>query len=178
MDAPHIIVEPPGPKAMEVLGKDKNTLMQSFVRWYPLVVDTAKGVVVTDVDGNRYLDFNSGIAVMNIGHLHPKVVEAIKHQAEKLLHYSLTDFYYEEAVRVGEKIKSIMPFNTDTRLFYANSGAETVEGSIKVARGYFKGSRQYIIGFLGAFHGRTMGAASITASKPVQRKWFSPLVPG
>jgi 4-aminobutyrate aminotransferase len=178
LDAPYIRVEPPGPRAREILEKDRNVLMQSFVRWYPLVVDTARGTVVIDVDGNRYLDFNSGLAVMNIGHLHPKVVEAIKRQAEKLLHYSLTDFYYEEAIRVGEKIRSIMPFRSDSRLFYANSGAETVEGAIKIARGHFRGSRQYIIGFIGAFHGRTMGAVSITASKPVQRKWFSPLVPG
>ncbi|MCE4615058.1 MAG: acetyl ornithine aminotransferase family protein [Desulfurococcales archaeon] len=178
MEVPYIIVEPPGPKAREILEKDRNILMQSFVRWYPLVVATAKGTMVTDVDGNRYLDFNSGIAVMNVGHLHPKIVEAIKRQSEKLLHYSLTDFYYEEAIRVGEKIKSIMPFKSDSRLFYANSGAETIEGAVKVARGYFKGTRQYIIGFLGAFHGRTLGAVSITASKPVQRKWFSPLVPG
>ena len=178
MDAPFIRVEPPGPRAREVLEKDSNVLMQSFVRWYPLVVETAHGAVVEDVDGNRYIDFNSGLAVMNVGHLHPKVVSAIKRQAEKLLHYSLTDFYYKEAVEVGEKIKGIMPFKGDSRLFYANSGAETVEGALKIARGHFKGSRQYIIGFLGAFHGRTMGAVSITASKPVQRKWFSPLVPG
>ncbi len=178
MDAPFIKVEPPGPKAREVLEKDSNVLMQSFVRWYPLVVETAHGAIVEDVDGNRYIDFNSGLAVMNVGHLHPKVVSAIKRQAEKLLHYSLTDFYYKEAVEVGEKIKGIMPFKGDSRLFYANSGAETVEGALKIARGHFKGSRQYIIGFLGAFHGRTMGAVSITASKPIQRKWFSPLVPG
>ncbi len=178
MDAPFIRVEPPGPRAREVLEKDSNVLMQSFVRWYPLVVETAHGAIVEDVDGNRYIDFNSGLAVMNVGHLHPKVVSAIKRQAEKLLHYSLTDFYYREAVEVGEKIKGIMPFKGDSRLFYANSGAETVEGALKIARGHFKGSRQYIIGFLGAFHGRTMGAVSITASKPVQRKWFSPLVPG
>ncbi len=171
-------IEPPGPRAREILGKDSEILMQSFVRWYPLVVKTGKGVVVEDVDGNKYLDFNSGLAVMNVGHNHPRVVESIKRQAEKLLHYSLTDFYYEEAVRVGEKIKGIMPFTGDSRLFYANSGAETVEGAVKIARGHFRGSRQYIIGFLGAFHGRTMGAVSITASKPVQRKWFSPLVPG
>ncbi|MEB3825140.1 MAG: acetyl ornithine aminotransferase family protein [Desulfurococcales archaeon] len=178
MEAPAVRIEPPGPRAREILGKDSEILMQSFVRWYPLVVKTGKGVVVEDVDGNKYLDFNSGLAVMNVGHNHPRVVESIKRQAEKLLHYSLTDFYYEEAVRVGEKIKGIMPFTGDSRLFYANSGAETVEGAVKIARGHFRGSRQYIIGFLGAFHGRTMGAVSITASKPVQRKWFSPLVPG
>ncbi|MEB3845115.1 MAG: acetyl ornithine aminotransferase family protein [Desulfurococcales archaeon] len=173
---PLIRVEPPGPNAQKVLEEDEKYLMQSFVRWYPLVVKTAKGAVVEDVDGNLYIDFNSALAVMNVGHGHPKVVEAIKRQAEKLLHFSLTDFYYEEAVRAAKKAVEISPFD-EGKVFFANSGAETVEGAVKVARGHFHGSRPYIIGFLGAFHGRTYGAMSITASKPVQRKWFSPLVP-
>ncbi|MCE4617177.1 MAG: acetyl ornithine aminotransferase family protein [Desulfurococcales archaeon] len=178
LDVPFIRVEPPGPKAREIIERDHDVLMQSFVRWYPLVVKTGRGAIVEDVDGNRYIDLNAGLAVLNVGHLHPKVVKAVEEQAKQLLHYSLTDFYYEIAVRVGEKIKSIMPFTGDSKLFYGNSGAETIEGSIKIARSFFGGARQYIIGFLGAFHGRTMGAVSITASKPVQRKGFAPLVPG
>ncbi len=173
---PLIRIEPPGPKAKEIIEKDHELIMQSFVRWYPLVAKTTKGAIVEDVDGNLYIDLNSGLAVGNIGHGHPKVVEAIKRQAEKLIHYSLTDFYYEEAVIAAEKLVSIAP-NKPAKVFFANSGAETIEGSIKIARGYFEGRRPYIIGFLGAFHGRTMGALSITSSKPVQRRYFSPLVP-
>jgi len=175
-EAPIIRVEPPGPRAREILAEDEKYLMQSFVRWYPLVVETARGALVKDVDGNIYIDFNSALAVANVGHTHPRVVEAIKRQAEKLLHFSLTDFYYEEAVTAAKKLVEISPFDSG-KVFFANSGAETVEGALKIARGYFKGQRPYIIGFLGAFHGRTMGALSITSSKPVQRKWFSPLVP-
>ncbi len=173
---PLIKVEPPGPKAREIVEKDSKLLMQSFVRWYPLVAKHAYRAIVEDVDGNKYIDFNSGLAVANVGHCHPRVVTTIKRQAEKLIHYSLTDFYYEEAVRAAEKLVGIAPFEP-AKVFFANSGAETVEGAIKIARGHFKGSRPYIIGFLGAFHGRTMGALSITASKPVQRRGFSPLVP-
>ncbi len=173
---PLIRVEPPGPKAKEIVERDHELLMQSFVRWYPLVVKTAKGAIVEDVDGNLYIDMNSGLAVGNVGHTHPKIVEAIKRQAEKLIHFSLTDFYYEEAVIAAEKLVGIAP-NSPAKVFFANSGAETIEGSLKIARGYFEGKRPYIIGFLGAFHGRTMGALSITSSKPVQRRYFSPLVP-
>ena len=175
-EAPKIVVEPPGPRAREIIERDENLLMQSFVRWYPLVIKTGRGDLVEDVDGNVYIDFNSGLAVLNVGHLHPRVVEAIKRQAEKLLHYSLTDFYYEEAVLGAERLLSVAPIS-EGKVFFANSGAESVEGAIKVARGHFRGERQYIIAFLGAFHGRTMGALSLTASKPVHRKGFSPLLP-
>ncbi len=174
--APIIQVEPPGPKAKEILQRDEQFLMQSFVRWYPLVVETAGREIVKDVDGNIYIDLNSALAVANIGHTHPRVVDAIKKQSEKLLHFSLTDFYYEEAVNAAEKLTGIAP-NAPAKVFFANSGAETIEGALKVARGHFRGTRPYIIGFIGAFHGRTFGALSITSSKPVQRKWFSPLVP-
>lgn len=136
------------------------------------------GVWIEDFDGNRYLDFNSGIGVTNVGHAHPKVVKAIKEQAELLLHYSLTDFLYEPPVRLAEKLVQITPGTFPKKVFYANSGAEAVEAAIKVARGHFRGSRPYIIAFTGAFHGRTMGALSLTASKPVQRRGFAPLVPG
>lgn len=173
---PRIVVEPPGPRAREILERDERVIMQSFTRWYPLVAKRGWGALVEDVDGNVYIDLNAGIAVLNAGHCHPKVVEAIKRQAEKLLHYSLTDFYYEEAVSFAEKLLSISPLG-DGKVFFTNSGAESIEAVLKVARGYFKGQRPYVIAFLGAFHGRTYGAMSLTASKTVQRRWFSPLVP-
>ena len=176
LDVPKIVVEPPGPKAREILERDERVLMQSFVRWYPLVIKTGHGAIVEDVDGNKYIDLNSGLAVLNVGHLHPRVVEAIKRQAEKLLHYSLTDFYYEEAVALAEKLVSIAPM-PNAKVFFANSGAETIEGAIKISRGYFKGSRPWIIAFYGAFHGRTYGANTLTASKSVQHRWFTPLLP-
>ncbi len=172
---PKIVVEPPGPRARELLERDKRFLMQSFVRWYPLVVERAHDYIVYDVDGNMYIDLNSGLAVLNVGSTNPYVIEAVKKQLEKFTHYSLTDFYYENAVVLAEKLVSIAPFRGDGKVFYTNSGAESIEAAIKVSRHHT--GRQYIIGFIGAFHGRTMGAVSLTASKPVQRKGFSPLVP-
>jgi len=176
LEAPLIKVEPPGPKARQIIEMDNKLLMQSFVRWYPLVVSRAKGAIVEDVDGNRYIDLNSGIAVLNVGHGHPRVVNAIKRQVEKLIHYSLTDFYYEEAVKAAERLLEVTPY-LEGKVFFANSGAEAVEGSIKVARGFFRGERPYIIAFIGSFHGRTLGALSLTASKTIHRRWFSPLLP-
>lgn len=177
LEAPKIKVEPPGPKAREIIEKDRKLLMQSFVRWYPLVAKTGRGAVLEDVDGNLYIDFNSGLAVLNVGHQHPKVLSAIKKQAEKLLHYSITDFYYEEAVTLASKLVKITPGDYDKKLFYGNSGAEAIEAAIKVSRGHFKGKRPNIIAFIGCFHGRTYGALTLTSSKPVQRKNFYPLLP-
>ena len=176
-EAPRIVVEPPGPRAREIVERDSRVLMQSFVRWYPLVIKRGFGALVEDVDGNVYIDFNSGIAVLNVGHRHPKVVEAIRSQLDRFLHYSLTDFYYELAVEAAETLVSITPIS-EGKVFFTNSGAESIEGSIKVARGYFGGSRQYVITFIGGFHGRTYGAMSASASKAIHRKGFSPLVPG
>ncbi len=175
-DYPVINVTPPGPKARKIVEEDRDLIMQSFSRWYPVVVKSAEGVVVEDVDGNRYLDFNSGLVVVNVGHRHPRVVSAIKKQVEKLIHYSLTDFYYEEAVEAAKKLLSISPV-ADGKVFYTNSGAESIEATIKISRGHFNGQRDYIISFIGGFHGRTMGAMSVSASKPVHRRGFSPLVP-
>ncbi|NOZ88924.1 MAG: acetyl ornithine aminotransferase family protein [Crenarchaeota archaeon] len=172
---PRIVVEPPGPRAREIIERDKRVLMQSFTRWYPLVVERAENYVVYDVDGNMYIDLNAGIAVLNVGASNPYVVEAASRQLGKLIHYSLTDFYYEEAVRLAEKLVEITPVPKPAKVFFSNSGAESVEAAIKAARA--STGRQYIIAFLGAFHGRTMGAVSLTASKPVQRAGFSPLVP-
>ena len=153
-------------------------IMQSFARWYPLVARRAYGVWVEDVDGNIYLDFNSGIGVTNTGHCHPKVVEAIKRQAEQFIHYSLTDFLYEQPVLLAEKLTRITPGSFQKKVFFVNSGAEAIEASIKVSRGHFRGTRPYLIAFAGSFHGRTMGALSLTSSKPIQRRHFAPLVPG
>ena len=176
-EAPLIRVEPPGPRAKEIIERDHRLLMQSFGRWYPLVASKGYGALVEDVDGNIYIDFNSGLAVMNVGHSHPRVVEAIKKQAEKLLHYSITDFYYSPAVELAEKLMGIAPISGDKKVYYGNSGAEAIEASMKISRGHFRNARPYIIAFIGAFHGRTFGAMSLTASKPVQRAGFSPLVP-
>ncbi len=173
---PRIIVEPPGPKAREIIERDSRVLMQSFVRWYPLVVEEVRDYVVKDVDGNLYVDLNAGIAVLNVGGSNPLVVRRAKEQLEKLVHYSLTDFYYEVAVELAEKLVTIVPSRRPSKVFFTNSGAESIEASIKVAR--YSTGRQYIIAFLGAFHGRTMGALSLTASKPVHRRRFSPLLPG
>ena len=177
IDVPKIVVTPPGPNAKKILEEDETFLMQSFVRWYPLVLKEAKGCILTDVDGNKYIDLNAGIAVTSVGHCHPKVVEAIKRQAEKYLHYSLTDFWYDVAVELAKKLCKITPGDFQKRVFLCNSGAEAVEGAMKVARGYFKGSRPYIMAYIGAFHGRLFGSVTLTSSKPVQRKWFAPLLP-
>lgn len=172
---PKIIVEPPGPKATEIIQKDKKYIMQSFSRWYPLVVDRGEGSYVYDVDGNRYLDFNAGIAVMALGHRNPAVLKAIAEQAEKLIHYSFTDFLYEPAIKLAEKLSKISPQGDGAKVFFANSGAEANEAMIKAARWSTK--RQYILAYTGSFHGRTLGALSLTASKQVQRRYFGPLLP-
>ncbi len=172
-----ISIEPPGPRARAVLEDDSRLLMQSFTRWYPLVVRRAEGFIIEDVDGNRYIDFNSGIAVMNVGHCHPEVLRAIRETSERLLHYSITDFSYEEPVKLAKKLCGITPGSFEKKVFYCNSGTEAVEASIKVARGHFRGSRPYILAFTGSFHGRTLGALSLTSSKPVQRRGFAPLLP-
>ncbi len=174
---PRIVVEPPGPKAREVIDKDNKFIMQSFVRWYPLVAKSGYGPVIEDVDGNLFIDMNAGLAVMGLGHNHPKIVEAIGRQAGKLLHYSLTDFYYEEAPAYLEELSKVVPIEGSKKFYFGNSGAEAIEASLKIAKGINEGKRPYIIAFLGAFHGRTTGAMSLTASKPIQRKGFQPLLP-
>lgn len=142
------------------------------------MIKRGHGAIVEDVDGNRYIDFNAGIAVLNVGHRHPRVVEAIKSQLDKFLHYSLTDFYYEEAVAAAERLARTVPIGGGVKTFFTNSGAESIEASIKVVRGFFQGRRPYIVSFLGGFHGRTYGAMSASASKPIHRARFYPLVPG
>ncbi len=177
MDAPIIKTTPPGPKARRIIREDEKYLMQSFVRWYPLVIKRGTGVFVEDVDGNVYIDMNSGLAVLNVGHNHPRVLKAIRSMLGKVLHYSLTDFYYKEAVDLAKELTRIAPMSGRKKVFFGNSGAEAIEGAIKISRGFFKGQRPYIIAFYGAFHGRTMGANTLTASKPVQHRWFAPMLP-
>jgi 4-aminobutyrate aminotransferase len=173
---PTILTELPGPEAQKVLEKDRQFISQSYTRVYPLVVKKAQGVWVEDVDSNRFLDFTSGIAVCNTGHCHPQIVAAIQRQAEQLIHMSGTDFYYAAQSNLAGKLAEIMPGSKEKRVFFGNSGAEAIEAALKLARYHTKRSR--IIAFLGAFHGRTMGALSLTASKVVQEKGFFPLVPG
>ena len=173
---PSILTELPGPEAKKVLEKDRQFISQSYTRVYPLVVKRAQGVWVEDVDANRFLDFSSGIAVCNTGHCHSKIVAAIQRQAEQLIHMSGTDFYYDAQSNLAEKLAGIAPGQKEKRVFFGNSGAEAIEAALKLARYHTKRSR--IIAFLGAFHGRTMGALSLTASKVIQEKGFFPLVPG
>jgi len=175
VERPKIVVTPPGPKARELLEKDEAYITKSAVRWYPLVAESGSGCIVRDVDGNRYVDFNSGIAVLNVGHSHPRVVQAIKEQSERLLHYSWTDFYYKPLVDLAEELTKITPGTFPKKVFMANSGAEAVEAAMKVSRWHTR--RPLFLAYSSSFHGRTFGAMSLTASKPVQRRHFLPAVP-
>jgi len=173
-----LIVTPrlPGPLAQAVIERDRKVLSPSYTRAYPLVAKQGQGAIIEDVDGNRFLDFNAGIAVAATGHCHPEVVRAIQEQSAQLIHMSGTDFYYENMVELGEKLAAIAPGRVPRRVYFGNSGAEAIEAAMKLAR-YHTG-REKFIAFTGAFHGRTLGALSLTASKVVQRKGFGPLIPG
>ena len=173
---PHIRTALPGPNAKRVLEGDAKYISPSYTRSYPFVAKSGRGIVVTDVDGNEFFDFSSGIAVTSTGHCHPDVVAAIQKQAGELIHMSGTDFYYESLVTLAERLSKIAPMPGPHKFYYGNSGTEAVECALKLARYHTK--RQNIIAFYGAFHGRTMGALSLTASKPQQRRRFAPLVPG
>ena len=173
---PKIKTALPGPNAKRVLEGDEQYISPSYTRSYPLVAKSGRGIVVTDVDGNEFFDFSAGIAVTSTGHCHPDVVAAIQRQAGELIHMSGTDFYYENMVQLASRLSKIAPMKGPHRVYYGNSGAEAIECALKLARYHTK--RQNAIAFLGAFHGRTMGALSLTASKPQQRRRFAPLVPG
>jgi 4-aminobutyrate aminotransferase len=175
-DLPKLIGPLPGPRARAIIERDAQVVSPSYTRSYPLVAERGEGAIVEDVDGNRFLDFNAGIAVVATGHCHPRVVEAIRKQAARLIHMSGTDFYYEELVALAEKLAEIAPGEVPRRVSFGNSGAEAIEGSIKLAR--YATGRDQIIAFFGSFHGRTMGALSLTARKAVQRAGFGPLIPG
>ena len=163
-------------KSADYVKRDTDNLSPSYTRSYPFVMDHGRGSEVWDVDGRRYIDFTTGIAVTNTGHCHPAVVEAIKSQADKFLHMSGTDFYYPSQIELAERLNALAPISGGTRVFFTNSGAETIEAAMKLAR-YSTGRTRYLA-FYGAFHGRTFGALSLTASKTVQRRGFAPLVPG
>ena len=165
----------PGSKARGYLDRDREVISSSYTRVYPFVMDHGQGSEVWDVDGNRYVDFATGIAVTSTGHCHPKVTEAIKEQTDRFLHMSGTDFYYPLQVELAEKLAEIAPMSGSKAVFFANSGAESVEAAVKLAM--YQTGRPHFIAFYGAFHGRTMGALSFTASKPVQRAGFSPFMP-
>jgi len=166
----------PGPRAREYVKRDAEAISPSYTRSYPFVMDHGRGSTVWDVDGSQFIDFTAGIAVTATGHSHPEVVQAIKDQADKFIHMSGTDFYYPVQIELAEKINALVPGEEPKQLFFTNSGTETVEAAFKLAR--YSTGRTRMIAFIGAFHGRSMGALSLTASKYVQRKGFAPLVPG
>ena len=165
----------PGPKAQAIIKRDHEVISPSYPRGYPFVMDHGRGTEVWDVDGNRFLDFAAGIAVVSTGHSHPKVVKAIQEQAEKFIHIS-SDFYHSKWVELGEKINQIAPISDDVLSFMTNSGTESVEAAIKLARHYT--GRTQFVGFLGGFHGRTIGSVTFTASKPIYHRGFYPLMNG
>lgn len=176
MAVPDIKTPLPGPKAAALIARDTAVISPSYTRGYPLVMARGQGCAVEDVDGNVFLDCAAGIAVNATGHSHPDVVRAIIEQAQQFVHMSGTDFYYEPQVRVAEALAGVAPMAGPVKAFFGNSGTEAIEASIKLAR--YATGRTNLIAFLGAFHGRTMGALSLTASKTIQRQKFGPLVPG
>jgi len=160
----------PGPRAEEVIARDAQYISPSYTRSYPLVVQRGSGAMIEDVDGNIFLDFNAGVAVCSTGHSHPRVVEAIRKQIDNFIHISGTDYYYPHLPALAEKLNQLAPGDFAKKTHFGNSGAEAIEGAIKVA--IYATRRQKLIGFFGGFHGRTMGALSLTASKSRQRAGF------
>jgi 4-aminobutyrate aminotransferase len=171
---PQLITALPGPNAKDLIERDRKVVSPSYTRDYPLVAKSGRGALVEDVDGNVFLDFAAGIAVVATGHCHPQVVAAIQKQAADLIHMSCTDFYYQGMVELAEKLASIAPGAEAKRVYFGNSGAEAVEAAMKLAR--YQTKRGKFIAFHGCFHGRTLGALSLTASKAVQRKGFGSLL--
>ena len=174
--APVLVTELPGPRARAHIAYDERFTSPSLPRAYGMVPVRGAGSVIEDIDGNRFLDFCAGIAVNVTGHCHPRVVEAIRRQAGELLHYSASDFYLPIYAHLAEELARIAPMSGPSRVFLGNSGAEVVEAAIKLAR--YATGRQYIVGFYGAFHGRTYGAVTLTASKAKYHAHFGPLLPG
>ena len=175
MKSQHIKTDLPGPKAQAILKRDSEVVSPSYPRDYPFVMSHGRGVEVWDVDDNRFLDFAAGIAVCGTGHCHPQVVQAVKDAADRFLHIS-SDYWHEGQVRLGEKIADLDPMREPVMSFFAQSGTETVEGALKLARQVTGRSR--FIGFLGGFHGRTMGSLAFTSSKYTQQSGFFPTMPG
>ena len=175
MTHPHIKTELPGPKARALLARDAKVVSPSYPRDYPFVMSHGSGTEVWDVDGNRFLDFMAGIAVCSTGHSHPVVVQAVKDAADKFLHIS-SDYWHEGQVRLGERMNELSPMKEPTMSFFCQSGTEAVEGALKLAR-YVSGRGRFI-GFIGGFHGRTMGSLAFTSSKYTQQQGFFPTMPG
>src|SRR5438045_5529522 len=173
---PKIKTALPGPKAKRVLEGDARYNSPSYTRSYPLVAKRGRRIVVSDIDGNEFFDFSAGIAVVSTGHCHPDVVAAIQKQAGELIHMSGTDFYYENMITLAERLSKIAPMPGPHKIYYGNSGTEAVDAAFKLARYHTK--RPTVIVCPGDLHGRTMGAVSLTASKPQQKRRFAPLVPG
>ena len=173
---PLLVTPLPGPNAKTVIAKDAQFVSPSYTRGYPLVAKSGRGAIVEDVDGNQFLDFAAGIAVVSTGHCHPRVVEAIQKQAAELIHISGTDFYLPNLVELAERLAGIAPGKEAKKVYFGNSGAEAIEAAIKLAKYHTR--RDKIIAFHGCFHGRTLGALSLTASKAVQRKGFGTLLAG
>src|ERR1700684_3047195 len=171
----HIKTDLPGPLARELLARDALVVSPSYPRDYPFVMSHGKGAEIWDVDGNRFLDFAAGIAVCSTGHSHPKVVQAIKEAADRFLHIS-SDYWHEGQVRLAERMNALSPMKEPTMSFFAQSGTESVEAALKLAR-YVTGRGRFL-GFLGGFHGRTMGSLAFTSSKYTQQKGFFPTMPG
>lgn len=166
----------PGPKAKALIERDKAVISPSYTRAYPFAIEKGRGAEVWDVDGNRFIDFTTGIAVTATGHSHPQVVQAIKDQADKFIHMAGTDFYYEVEIELAEKLNEIAPFEEDAQIFFTNSGTEAVEAAVKLAR--YTTGRSRFIAFYGGFHGRTLGSLAFTASKYTQQAHFFPAMPG
>jgi len=174
--APHLVTDLPGPKAKLVLDRDAGVTSPSLPRAYAIAPRRGSGSVIEDVDGNLFLDFNAGIAVNSTGHTHPTVVAAVQRQAAELLHYSASDFYLPIYSEMCEALAATAPMDGKVRVFLTNSGAEAVEGALKLSR--YATKRQYVISFYGSFHGRTYGAMTLTGSKSKYHKGFGPLLPG
>ncbi len=173
---PNIKTKLPGPKAAQILKDDDRLMSPAYTRSYPLVAKSGRGAIITDVDGNDFLDFSAGIAVNSTGHAHPEIVAAIQKQSAELIHMSGTDFYYPQMTELADRLSKIAPMKGPHKFSYGNSGAEAIEAALKLARYHTK--RPYILAFYGAFHGRTMGALSLTCSKAQQRRRFTPLTGG
>ena len=171
-----MVCRPPGPKARQWLREDRRHVSPSAARAYPLVAVRAQGMAVEDADGNRYLDFTAGVAVCATGHGHPRVVEAVTRQAQRLIHMSGADFHPLPGIQLAQRLCRLMPGRVSWKVFFSNSGAEAVEAAVKLVR--FATRRPYLLAFHRAFHGRTLGALSLTNSRTVQRAGFAPLLPG
>jgi 4-aminobutyrate aminotransferase len=175
MQPPRVSGPFPGPKAREILALDRKFMSQSMTRLYPIVAEQGSGCWISDVDGNFFLDFTAGIAVSATGYLHPGITEAIEKQAHRLLHFSLADFYHPLGAQLAQRLAGLFPGGGDARVFLCNSGAEAVEAAIKLARWHTK--RTHLVGFHGAFHGRTTGALALSSSKPIHKEGFGALLP-